>query len=218
MTVPVGSYCCLACHLVRLGSGFVRSWYGHRVDGDWFWVWWELGGLVRLSLTSRHVWGFARTYHEFPIFSQSKGNLEACLYTKSIRSAGLQDIWEPWCSRQQFLWDWFQGPEKISVDHNVHGEFTWEDFGEGLRIEWTGIGLIKSWASAKHCEIGYLLLTAASCSQVMTFQLSFCQKIWKNSDRTGYSVIAKAQITFLSTIPGGWLLAFVLQCQKDWIS
>ena len=156
------------------------------------------------------------------LLSKQRERGSLCLYKINQKWArrhpGLQDIWEPWCSRQQFLWDWFQGPEKISVDHNVHGEFTWEDFGEGLRIQWTGIGLIKSWASAKHCEIGYLLLTAASCSRVMAFQLSFCQKIWKNSDRMGYSVIAKAQITFLSTIPGGWLLAFVLQCQKDWIS
>lgn len=27
-----------------------------------------------------------------------------------------------------------QGPEKVSVQHNVHGEFTWDDFGPSLGI------------------------------------------------------------------------------------
>ena len=58
----------------------------------------------------------------------------------------------------------------------------------------------------------------------MTFQLSFCQRSLEKIAIAWffpvllYAVIAKAQIPFLSTIPGGWLLAFALQCQKDLIS
>ena len=144
----------------------------------------SLGGL---SLTSRHVWGFARTYHEFTIFSQSRANPEACLYAKWIRSE--RDV-----TQDGKIYGNHNGKHHVAGVSLRLISRSWEDFGWPQcpwRVHmgglwWTPKGLIKSWASAKHCEIGYLLLTtdlvfvARFCAiKWWLFSYPFVREVWK---------------------------------------